>query len=310
MDNRIAILDLGTNTFHLLIAEKKKDDWQVLLRDRQAVKIGQGGINESRILPDAMERAIAALKNFMIPIRSMHISRVYAFGTSAIRVAVNRDEFIKRVKDQTGITIRILSGDEEAAFIYHGVRKALQLRDEKTLITDIGGGSVEFIITGKGGMLWRKSLEIGAQRLLEKFQHHDPILPEEIHSLNEYLKQKLQPVTHALQVFCPEVLVGSSGTFDTLSEIYCLKHNIPLPVDSPETPLTLNGFAEIYSELIRKNRSERLAIPGMIEMRVDMIVVACCLIKFLLDHYPFSAIRVSSYAMKEGILDQLDLLPD
>lgn len=79
-----------------------------------------------------------------------------------------------------------------------------------------------------------------------------------------------------------------------------------MPDDAPESPLTFNAFEEIYRELISKNRSERLEIPGMIEMRVDMIVVACCLIKYLTAHYTFSSVRVSRYAMKEGILDQLD----
>lgn len=306
MNERIAILDLGTNTFHLLIAAKENDVWKMIHRDRQAVKLGQGGINQSRILPDASNRAVKALLYFKSIILEKQVNRVFAFGTSAIRTADNREDFIQLVKDSTGFDIRVLSGTEEATFIYYGVRKALQLKDEKALIVDIGGGSVEFIISGNGNMLWHTSLEIGAQRLLEKFQHHDPILAEEIDQLNAYLSRKLEPVMNALQQFKPEILAGSSGTFDTLSEIYCLKHNIQVPPESPETPLTLKGFDEICQELIRKSRSERLAIPGMIEMRVDMIVVACCLVKFLTDRYTFSATRVSGYSMKEGILEKLN----
>lgn len=307
MDDRIAILDLGTSTFHLLIAAKEGKEWKIIYRDRQAVKLGQGGINQSRILPGAANRAIDALHHFSTVIEEKNVKHVLAYGTSAIRVADNRDEFIRLVKNKTGFNVTVLSGNDEAEFIYYGVRKALQL-NEKALIIDIGGGSVEFIISGKNDMLWRTSLEIGAQRLLEKFQHHDPILPEEINLLNQYLKRELQPVFEALNHHKPRLLAGSSGTFDTLSEIYCIKNLINLPPDSPETPLTLEGFDEIYNELIRRNRSERLLIPGMIEMRVDMIVVACCLIKFLIDHYPFSHVRVSSYSMKEGILERLDFI--
>jgi exopolyphosphatase/guanosine-5'-triphosphate,3'-diphosphate pyrophosphatase len=308
MNQRIGILDLGTNTFHLLIAERRAHKWDILHRYRQAVKLGQGGINQSTLLPEAQARAIEVLKHFAALMDHHGVDRALAFGTSAIRVATNRQEFLNRVQAETGIEVKVLSGDEEAQFIFYGVQKALGLQSGRALIVDIGGGSVEFILTTEGSMHWHTSLEIGAQRLLEMFQHHDPILPEEITALMSYLEQQLEPVLQALQHHKPTVLAGSSGTFDTLSDIYCLKHGIAVEPDAPETPLTLEGFEEIYALLTRMNRAERLGIPGMIEMRVDMIVVACCLIKFLLTRHPFSAIRVSSYAMKEGILERIDHL--
>jgi exopolyphosphatase/guanosine-5'-triphosphate,3'-diphosphate pyrophosphatase len=97
-------------------------------------------------------------------------------------------------------------------------------------------------------------------------------------------------------------LVGSSGTFDTLSDIYCIKHDLLKKPDDTETPLSITGFYEVFEELLVKSRVDRMLIPGMIEMRVDMIVVACCLIEHLLKRYQFQNIRVSTYALKEGIL--------
>lgn len=308
MNTRIAILDLGTNTFHLLIAEKTGNTWTIIYRDRQAVKIGQGGINQGIILPDAEERAIGTLKHFTATLQAKQVGRVLAFGTSAIRVARNQQAFLARIQAETGIAVRVLSGDEEAQFIYYGVNKALQLENDKALIVDIGGGSVEFIIAGEGRMLWHTSLEIGAQRLMEKFHHHDPIAPQEIKALSAFLATEMKPVLQAIWQFMPKTLAGSSGTFDTLSDIFCLKYQIQSDPNAPETPLTIQGFEEIYTDLIQKDRNARMAIPGMIEMRVDMIVVACCLIRFLLDQHRFTSIRVSSYAMKEGILERLDYL--
>jgi exopolyphosphatase/guanosine-5'-triphosphate,3'-diphosphate pyrophosphatase len=302
MSDRFAILDLGTNTFHLLVAETSG---KILYRDRQAVKIGRGGINEARILPDAIDRAVSCLKSFRQKLDELDVQQIHAFGTSALRVAANRREILDRILAETGINVNILTGEQEAELIYLGVRKALNLGDDKTLIVDIGGGSVEFIITGRNHQPWMISLEIGGQRLLERFQHHDPILPEEITKLNAYLHEALRPVLLAIRQYHPEWLVGSSGTFDTLSEIYCHQQGLCYSAESPETPLTREGFYAIYEELIQKDRAERLSIPGMIEMRVDMIVVACCLIKFLLDYHSFSGIRVSTYAMKEGVLEKL-----
>jgi exopolyphosphatase/guanosine-5'-triphosphate,3'-diphosphate pyrophosphatase len=164
---------------------------------------------------------------------------------------------------------------------------------------------VEFIIADHDEVFWKQSFEIGAQRLLEKFQKHDPILPAEINQLEDYFDQSLQPLWAVLQKYNPVVLVGSSGTFDTLSDIFCITHDIQKSPEEIETPLTPEGFYDIYREIVLKNRQDRLEIPGMIEMRVDMIVVACCLIKFLLEKHPFNRIRVSTYSLKEGVLAYL-----
>ena len=177
----------------------------------------------------------------------------------------------------------------------------MNLGKEKSLIIDIGGGSVEFIIGNNEQIFWKQSREIGAQRLLERFQKHDPILPAEIDEVNQYLKESLGSLFDAINQYKPRTIVGSSGTFDTLSDIYCLQSGVEIK-DSPETPLTLTAFEKIYAEIISKNRAERMLIPGMIEMRVDMIVVACCLIKFIKDQFLFEGIRVSSYSLKEGVL--------
>src|SRR5204863_8387374 len=120
-----------------------------------------------------------------------------------------------------------------------------------------------------------------AQRLLEKFQKNDPISTEEIKALDLFFDQSLTTLFEAIQKYDPTVLVGSSGTFDTLSDIFCSRHDIHKAPDEIETPLSLSGFYEIYKELLVKNRAERMQIPGMIEMRVDMIVVACCLVRYI-----------------------------
>ncbi len=302
MNNRLAIIDLGTNTFHLLIAEKLGDSFHIAHRDRQAVKIGKGGINKNIIPAAGIVRAIKTLKLFKKKIDSLQITTVFAFGTSAMRNADNKEEVIAKIKTEIGISVTIISGDQEAEFIYQGVRSAVNLGLEKSLIIDIGGGSVEFIIGDEGENYWKKSIEIGAQRLLEQFHKNDPITSAEIAELDNYFTQSLTPLFEALTIYQPKTLVGSSGTFDTLSDIFCLRENIFKNDDDRETPLSLEGFEKIYTELIQKNRVERLAIPGMIDMRVDMIVVACCLIRSILNHHTFTEIRVSGYSLKEGAL--------
>lgn len=299
---RVAIIDMGTNTFHLLLAEKNLSQSNILYRDHEPVKIGKGGINEGVISVGACERAIAAVKRFREKIDAFNISEIYAYGTSAFRNATNGLSLAKEITSVTGIPISIITGEEEADLIFAGIRDGLDLGSNPNLVMDIGAGSVEFIIGDKDEIFWKQSFEIGGQRLLEKFHKHDPITQEEIAVLNEYFAMTLEPLKTALMKLRPDTLVGSSGTFDTLSEIYCVRRGTAYDPYSPETPISADGFYETFQELISKNREERMRIPGMIAMRVDMIVVACCLLKYVLDIFPFKDLRVSTYSLKEGAL--------
>ncbi len=305
MENRIAIIDMGTNTFHLLIAEKRDDSYAIVHWERIASKIGVGGINNGMITQEGAGRAMRALKDFKKVLDSWNVSKATAFGTSALRNAKNGKELIEKIKKEIGIEAKIISGDEEAELIYKGVRTAVSLGKEKSLVVDIGGGSVEFIIGNESEIFWKGSFEIGGQRLLERFHHHDPILKEEVDRVEQFLGEALKPLLAQLEIHQPATLVGSSGTFDTLSEIHCYQQN-SLYEEKPETPLTLKAFYSIFELLLVKNKRERMKIPGMIEMRVDMIVVACCLIQFLLQKHPFKNIKVSAYSLKEGVLASLE----
>jgi exopolyphosphatase / guanosine-5'-triphosphate,3'-diphosphate pyrophosphatase len=305
IDKKIGIIDMGTNTFHLLLAEADERGYHIVYRDRLAVKIGKGGINHGLITEEGINRALLAMQSFKNVMDQHGVTRSYAFGTSALRNASNGKEVAHRIHELTGINVHIISGDMEAQYIYEGVKAALGLGNDNALIIDIGGGSVEFIIGNHDQVLWKRSFEIGAQRLLERYQKHDPILPEEIIQLESHFQENLAPLFDALKTFPTTIMVGSSGTFDTLSDIFCERHGIHKSAEEIETPLSLEGFYEIYHDLLEKDRLERMAIPGMIEMRVDMIVVACCLIRYILKHHWFSRIRVSTYSLKEGVLASL-----
>jgi exopolyphosphatase / guanosine-5'-triphosphate,3'-diphosphate pyrophosphatase len=304
---RIALIDLGTNTFHLLITEI---DYfgrsNVLLRLKLPVKLGRGGISTGRIAPDAYERAMVTLQTFKEKIAEYRVTDVKALATSAMRNAANGPELAEDIRTKIGFDIEIISGDREAELIYYGVRSAMDLGYEKNLIIDIGGGSVEFIICNRDTVFWKRSFEIGAQRLLDHFFKHDPIPENEIAAEREFLLHKLAPLAEAVQEFQPKILVGSSGTFDTLCDIEAWKHGINrLDNPSSEADLPLEAFYRMYYEILPMNHAQRLAIPGMIEMRADMIVVALILIDFVIREFQIERVRVSAYALKEGMLQQL-----
>lgn len=125
---------------------------------------------------------------------------------------------------------------------------------------------------------------------------------EEINKLDEYFEKELSELAENVKKYNPTCLIGSSGTFDTLSEIYQHQINRFLKGDETELPLTPKGFERIHQQIITKNKKERLNIKGMLEMRVDMIVVASCLVKYVIDKFSISQIRVSSHSLKEGMI--------
>lgn len=304
-DNHIAILDLGTNTFHLLIAVIQDDHFKIIHREKFAVKLGEGGINSEIITDEAWKRGIAAIKKINTLIQSYHVKEIRSIATSAIRNARNGLLFLKKVQSETGIKTTVINGNQEAEYIYYGVRQAIHIGNNPVLIMDIGGGSVEYIIANQNEILWKKSFEIGAQRLYDLFHRHDPVKSEDIQNLKNYLKLSLHPLGKAVNKFKPELLIGCSGTFDTLRDIYCIRNNIHEEKKVREFPINIKAFLSIHLEIIGKNKKERLAIPGMAPMRADMICMSSQLIHFTLTKFPIKQLNASSYSLKEGILSEI-----
>lgn len=301
----IAIIDCGTNTFHLLIAEVKNDgSVSFLLRQNYPVKLGEDGIDSGIIAEAAYQRGLQALKEFKTILGNFTISNTIAYATAAIRKAKNGNLFIADAKKLTGIKIEMIDGNREAELIYTGVKRAVKLKDEKVIIMDIGGGSVEFIVCNKNEIFWKHSFEIGAALLLEKFKPSDPVMENDIVRINNHLETTLQPLFSFIH-HSPLTthLIGSSGSFDTFAELESWQFfGKPLPEDIITESIDLEHYRQIHQQLIQSTADERIKMKGMIQMRVDMIVVASLLLTFVIEKLKIKTITLSSYALKEGIL--------
>ena len=294
---------MGTNTFHLLLVEVLNNgSWNMLSKKRIPVRLGQGGLSQGIITKEASERAISAISEFRREISLHNISNINATATSALRSARNANELLIEIEKKTGIQVKVISGEQEAEFIYHGVKKALDIGEVPSLIMDIGGGSVEFIIGSQNEILWLESFEIGGQRLMDNFFKHDPITESDIKSLNSHLEASLESLDKACRRFQPKTLIGSSGTFDTFSDIYSAQNSSENDPSLTELPFDFSQFTHITEKILTSTREERLAFPGMIPMRVEMIVVATVLLKYIISLCKIQDIRISAYALKEGIL--------
>ena len=273
-----------------------------LYKEKIAVKIGQNGISQGKIAKDAFKRAVHALKVFKTVIDQFEVTHIKGVATSAIRNARNGQALLEKIVSETGIVIDVITGDQEAELIYYGVKAAEVLDHRPQLMMDIGGGSVEFIIGDEQKILWKQSFEIGGQRLIDGFHNIDPIPERAIQALEEWLEKRLKPLIQAMETHLPAGLIGCSGTFDTICEIHRAKQGGDSGPLMKSFVIPQDSFHAIHQEFISKSRKERLDIPGMVSMRVDMIVVASCLIKFVLDRLGMKHITACSYALKEGVL--------
>ena len=306
---RVAILDLGTNTFNLLVAEiKGNKEYKILCKSEIPVKLGKGGIDKKEIRPDAITRGINALEKHLQTAAGFGAEKIVACATSAIRTARNSEHFIKSVREKFGIEIEIISGDREAELIYLGVKLAMILDHEKTLILDIGGGSNELIIGNADQILWKKSYPLGMARLIEKFKPSDPITIEEIEFISNYLEERMPDFFEEFRKHRITTLIGASGSFETFAAM--IREEDPgtgtEKASFPEAAeIDLADFENLYQRLINSTLKERKQMKGLEAHRLETIVPASLLVKFLMGKLKLRRIIQSNFALKEGILFEM-----
>lgn len=301
---RVALLDLGTNTFNMLIADIDGDKhYRKVYASKVPVKLGEGGINENHITEAAFDRGLLALQNQIIRLKSFGCERALAFGTSALRSASNGQEFVDTVAKLYDLHIKIIDGDREAQMIYQGVKLSLDLGEEKSLIMDIGGGSNEFIIANHQEIFWKRSYPLGVSRLLQWLNPSDPIAEDEIEQLKEHLNAQMNDLYEACQAHGVKTLIGSSGSFDSLSEMISLHYyDTELDEERKHFDFKLDDFHSVKKMIIDSTKEERLEMRGLHRIRRDMIVMAVIMIDLVIEKCHIQRMQQSAYSLKEGIL--------
>jgi len=301
---RIAVIDLGTNTFNLLVVEKNGDfTYKKLQSARIPVKLGEGTINKGFISELPFNRGINALKEYRKIIDKNDVKKVLALATSAIRSASNGKDFVARAKEEAGIDIEVIDGLREAELIYFGNRAAVKLDNRNSLIMDIGGGSTEFIIGNKSHLIWKESFLLGAARLLEYIEPSDPITEAEIKSLYGHFDKSLGSLKQAIREHGVYELVGSSGAFDSIVEMMAGEYQtVSITEDKTEYLIDLDKYFPLSEKIIKMSYQERLKVKGLIEMRVDMITISCLFVNYIIQEFNLKQLRVSTYSLKEGVI--------
>ncbi|MDX9751679.1 MAG: hypothetical protein RBT71_11405 [Flavobacteriales bacterium] len=295
-----AVIDLGTNTFNLLVLTHADGRMRIVHSEEVPVYLGRGGIERNMIAPDAFERGIAALERYAGTARTHGAARIAGFGTSALRNAHNGGEFVRAARERTGIPITIIPGEEEAALILEGVRQAVPFTARPALVMDIGGGSIEFILATDKALMWKRSFEVGSTRMQERMPASDPMTPAEEARIAAHLDDRLAPLYAVIERHEPHVLIGSAGSFDSLAAMVMAARGDDLPGTTTRLAFGADEFDALKDRFLRMSRAERLRVPGLPEHRAETMLYALVAIDRVLLAGGIRELVWSRYALKEG----------
>lgn len=302
---KVAVIDIGTNTFNLLVASRPADSKLIVhYEEDMAVGLGKGGIEKGGIAPDAFARGLAALKVFHEKALSLGAERVQGFGTSALRNARNGADFVQQAKAACGVEVSVIPGDEEAGLILDGVRQAVAFGSKPMLVMDIGGGSIEFILATDRSLMWKRSFELGTTRMLERFRPEDPLTLEQHFRIAAHLDAQLEPLWAVMERHWPRILVGSAGSFDSLTTMVAALQGRRVTSDTITMDYSTHVFDELKEQLLTMPRAERRQVKGLPEYRVDTILPALIATERVIAR-GIDAIRWSRYSLKEGAAARL-----
>lgn len=290
---RKAVIDLGTNTFNLLIGIIDSDGFRVIHSEKEGVALGMGGINKKIISPEAYNRGLNTLQRFKHVCDRFQVSDIRGIGTSALRDATNSAEFIKEVKKRIGFDIEIISGLREAELIYKGVKWTHDFK-QAAVIMDIGGGSTEFVFADKNGITDLVSLNIGVSRIYQNFKLSDPLMEEDIVKIEDWLD------THAMGFFEGKeehILIGASGSFETFYELI---HNEPFPEKMKALEISVSHLYECLDTIIESSQAERDKNTWIIPIRKKMAPIAAVKTRWVLKKLQIKRVYISPCSLKEG----------
>jgi exopolyphosphatase / guanosine-5'-triphosphate,3'-diphosphate pyrophosphatase len=305
---RIAIIDLGTNTFNLLLADvdAAASTFRAVHSEKMAVKLGEGGLTDGLIRPEPLQRAKDALSAYMAEVQRQGCDRVLAFGTSAMRDARNADALTRWARTELDLDIAIISGEEEARLITEGVRMAVPMDHRPALIMDIGGGSTEFIIANATDVFWQRSYQLGISRIRQMLQPSDPLSSDDLAAFDRLLADELRDMVQQCQRHGITTLIGSSGSFDSFIEMLWAAQGIHRLSNEVLTDrFDLPELQALHARLLALDFDQRRQIPGLVEMRVDTIHLASHMVQWVLAHCTLTEVLLSTYALKEGVIHRV-----
>ena len=301
---RVAGIDIGTLTCRLLVAAvpaEAEGPIHTIYSDRKILRLGEGVDQTRRLKPEAMVRVIETIREWKTVIESHGVERYTAVATSAVRQAKNREEFVGRVRQETGIEVEVIDGEEEARRTFLGIRSGLPSDVQDILGLDIGGGSTEFIASRQGQPLKMTSIDMGVVRLTERVLQSDPPRPTEIQKAETLIRELTRSARRKIGDITELTLVGTAGTITSLAAI---AQGLPTydPARIQNYELTLSAIQNIERDVFSKTQSDRVGIPGLEAGREEVIAAGALILRCVMEELNAARCVVSEYGLREGVL--------
>src|SRR5271168_1407911 len=302
---RLGAIDVGSNSVHMIVADVSREGHlEVVDRVKEMVRLGRRSFTTGRLTTESMDLAVRALVNFKRLLRVRRVDRLRAVATSAVREARNRTEFIRRIKRETGLTVEVISGLDEARLIFQAARHALGLEGGPHLLVDVGGGSVELVLVKDGQPLWMHSVKLGVARLTERFLTDDPPSAAQRKRLEKHLESEIGELMRAARRAKVAGAIGTSGTINTLVAMARASRG--------EDIGRLHGASASAGEVARINRelyevdaATRIELPGIDAKRADLMPAAGMLADYVMRKSGAAELTACTWAMREGLLLEL-----
>jgi len=296
-------MDLGSNSFHLLVAEVDADGHlDPLVREKEMLRLADVVSRRGTIPPTAADQAVATVRRFRLLAEAAGATEILAKATSAIRRADNGAELVDRIEDETGVAVDVISGHEEARLIFGAVRASVVLDPSPAVCFDLGGGSLEVMVGDARGMRWATSLPLGVARLTAELVHSDPLSKRDRRALHDRIVDELSGARREVDRFDPKLAVGSSGTLECLAQMVAARRDEELPASLNQLTITRAELEPLHKEIIGSSASERLRIDGLEARRVDLVVAGSMFLMTTMEELELDSLTISGWALREGIV--------
>jgi len=297
----LASMDIGTNSVKLLVAEVEDQQIKNVLLDYPVItRLGEGLDKNHEILPEAMDRTLQVISDYQNRAKQLGVEDIIAISTSAMREAKNRDVFVQKVMDQTGVNLQVITGDEEAEIAFMGVCSDSELQSKNAIIVDVGGGSTEFVIGQDGRIENKFSVNVGCVRLTEEFIHSDPVDPADLQSIIQHVISALYPHLSKISAVDRD-LIGIGGTITSIAAIHQNMEGYALS-DIHKYVLQKDQVLRILMHLRRMTLEERRNVPGLSPQRADVIIAGIAIFSTIMEILRIQEIVVSARGLRYGAI--------
>jgi exopolyphosphatase / guanosine-5'-triphosphate,3'-diphosphate pyrophosphatase len=296
-------MDLGTNSFHLLVADVHADGHlDPLVREKEMLRLGDVVSRHGYIPPAAADQAVATVRRFRMLADAAGASETLAKATSAIRRAANGAELVDRIREETGVAVDVIGGHEEARLIFGAIRASVVLDPAPAVCFDLGGGSLEIMVGDARGMQWATSLPLGVARLTAELVRSDPLSKRDRRALHDRIVEELAPARQEVETFAPKLAVGSSGTLECLAQMVAARRDEEPPSSLNQLTITRDELEPLHKEILGASESERLRMDGLDARRVDLVVAGSMFLTIAMEEFGLESLTISEWALREGIV--------